>query len=217
MNIIIVGVIVFVVCAVIAALVYVYREEVFKNFFTQETKKLEEDLKKKCEEEKLTLKEASKKLLEEEAAKRVSEVAALNTELQSKIDEGILSKDQAISEMEKTLEQHKAEIATLKQNLETAQKDIISAQEESSKKINVPTPWVCSIDKVPAPIRVNADKNVECMSNNGWDCQWSATVEECKKKIDTLKDTYTNPQICSEEAYASPGHWCERGKAVYGI
>lgn len=153
------------------------------------------------------IKQESEKALEETIANKNREITELQAKLQAQVESGMITQQQAIDTVRNTLQSEKDMLS----------KELEALKAEADRKISVPTPWVCGMEELNAPIRVNADKNIECMSPNGWDCQWSDNYSSCKNKIETLSGTYTNPHICNAEEYATPGHWCQKAKAAFGV
>jgi hypothetical protein len=82
------------------------------------------------------------------------------------------------------------------------------------------TPWTVVPPDTPGLlVRLNPQKDVECLSVDGINCQVGATgLEVARRNIDPA---LINPLVCGGvhaklygfSGYESPGHWCARGKS----
>ncbi len=62
-----------------------------------------------------------------------------------------------------------------------------------------------------APIRLNENGDIECMSSNGWDCYWSTNISDTNSNINNPPLDATKPNICNIDGYSNKEHWCYKG------
>jgi hypothetical protein len=109
----------------------------------------------------------------------------------------------------------------LQSNLQTTQLENLSLINEKTNLINstvqLPTPWLCGIDNMYAPFRVNSNKHVECMSNDGVGCFWNGDVNWCQIAMNKNGITANKPLVCKDGDYSNPNHWCSRVSRFYGL
>ena len=71
-------------------------------------------------------------------------------------------------------------------------------------------PWICFQD-VFTPVSVNADGNIQCLSNDGQNCVWETTKSTCDAAATVMNKVppgNTKPAVCTQDQYTNPKHWC---------
>ncbi len=90
-------------------------------------------------------------------------------------------------------------------------------------KFQPSTQWACYTD-VLTPVNVNANGNIQCLSNNSIDCLWPTSNDSAYNKTycDAIANTantgsQANLQsvICTSDQYLNPTHWCYLSRKYY--
>jgi len=78
--------------------------------------------------------------------------------------------------------------------------------------------WKC-VGDVTTPVRFNGTeycfrgdkciKSIECMSENGKDCMWSKTTEDCNNLLKKVPSKLV-PHECHMDNYKDASHWCNK-------
>ncbi|MFM2392421.1 MAG: hypothetical protein RLZZ546_398 [Bacteroidota bacterium] len=222
-RIVLILILVLVIIGVIVA-IYYYKEDVLRYGFSIDLEKTKKELTDICDAEKVSIQEAADKLVQQKLDEKNKEIEEARKMLSEEYSQKEKTHEIATSELQTVIDKCKADlntelenVAIAKKELEDKEKTISDLKLEVAKKINVPTPWVCGVNGINAPIRVNSNKDIECMSKNNWDCLWSTDVPSCNTAIQNNKDTAVKPNICSATAYADQNHWCNKGSAAFGL
>lgn len=167
-----------------------------------------------------------------------SKVGEISLELQttvSNLQKIISEKEMIVAELtkntdnlQKSVSEKETIVAELKQNNDNLQKSIFEKEtllSDLSTKLNsdLPTPWVCGIDGMNAPIRVNKNKDIECMSLNNKDCLWRPDIKSCQDTIKTTDTSLIKPLDCGpmyQQVYNQNGYsggWCKTSALAYNL
>ena len=212
-----------IVVVVVLVVLYLQQENVIKYLNSSENGKtllnkvygssieaLKKELELKCNSEKIDLKTGAETIMQQKLNDKDIEIKSLK-------DSNLNMKD--IEDKLKACEQEKLKIV---EDMNAAFKLALETQEKSSVKL--PTPWTCGIEGVYVPIRVNENKELECMALDGKNCLWRTSVETCQ----TVRDSppgEIKPLVCGEmhksvygdDGYSRPNNWCAIGAKAYNL
>lgn len=231
------GIAIFLLIAIIITLgvLYAKKEEVIKYLnsteygqklilaFSGDTiENLRKELTDKCIKEKTDLQTAAESLLKQKLDEKEVEISTLKAsngsleEISKKLEVCEQEKQKLVDDMNAAFKLETERLQTI-----INEKDATLTEKEKALKMTIktPTPWMCGINGLTAPIRVNDERNIECMALDGKNCLWSGTIDNCQKLLTTAKPVEPIvPVKCAggdSNDYKTDGYWCKLG--YYGI
>lgn len=223
-NILYILIVALILIVIVLAILYIQRENVINylnsseygkaltdKVFGSSIESLKAELKTKCETEKLDLKSGAEAILTQKLNEKEIQIQELkNSNLNL----------QEISDKLNVCEQEKIK---LKEDMNTAFKSLLEKQENSS--IKIPTPWTCGVEGIYTPLRVNENKDIECMAIDGKNCLWTTDINSCKKIRETPPAGEIKPLTCGDmykgvygdDGYSNPNNWCSIAAKTYNL